>query len=791
MLKSYLTVAMRNLWKFRNYSFINLFGLAVGMTACLIIYFFVRYESNFDRFHEKASQIYRVTEYQSFNGITPQHVALSMYPMGETMTRDLPEVIDFTRSWRRQDLRFNDGQKNVILPKTLAVDSSFLSIFDFHPLEGQPEAMLREPYSIVLTESYASHFFSGENIIGKTIALDDTIAYHITGIIADVPENSHLQFDALVSIGSIPLMDWMEGWDANILVTYLLLNEDADVESVVARFPAMVEKYGGEGASQTIQVDLQPLTDIHLGSTHITHDYQNYKKFDRNYVYLFSALAVFIMLIACINFMNITAARSASRYREVGIRKTIGARRLQLAGQFIGESVLMALFALAVALLMAKLLFPYVSELSGRPLSFNFSDHPFVLPAMLLIGIITGAISGVYPALIISAYQPASTLKSEFKGTHSKTRFRNILVVIQFSIAIGLIVGTLLVVQQLHFLNKHTLGFNKENVLLLPMNRTANQNYETLRTKFMQHSAILDVTASGQRLGNNIHQMSSRYEGFDEGFSISVLNVDLNYPSFYNIEILDGRTFQTANTADKQNSYILNETLAKKLNWESPVGKGARLNWLPEMGTVIGLAKDFNFNSLHHRVEPLLITSQYWEFDEMSVRVSSGNIEGALAHIENTWQQLVTDYPFEYAFLDEHFEQLYLADRQTSDVIMIIAGLAIIIACLGLFGLSAISTELRTKEIGIRKVLGASVWELIYMLCKGFIGLVFLAFIIAIPLTYIVMGSWLQNFAYHIDMSLITFFLAGILALIIALFTVGYHAISTARANPVQALRYE
>lgn len=791
MLKNYVTTAIRNIWKYRSYSLINLLGLAIGMAACLMIFLFVRHELGFDRFHKQAENIYRLNEVQTFGGLTPQHVALSMYPMGEALKNDYAEITDYTRFWRMQDWLFRHGNKDIFIKEMVSTDTSIFAMFDFQLLSGDPSTALHEPNSIILTEETARKFFGSENPLGKELIRQDTLTYKITGVIADAPAKSHLRFDALVSMKTFDSEERSSRWGSNYLVTYLMLTPNANIANLEAQFPDFVTKYMGERGTEFYKLYLQPFTDVHLGSTHITHDYQNYQKFDRSYVNVFTILAIFTILIASINFMNISTARSASRAKEVGIRKTIGAQRGQLTGQFIGESLLMAFFAFILALFITQLSLPYLHQLSGRMLSLNQLSTPSLTLTIISAVFAVGLISGFYPAIMLSAYQPASVLKGSFKNPAGKVKLRNVLVVVQFSIAVALIVGTLLTVQQLNFMRQQNLGFNKDHVVLLSMSNMANRHYETLRTEFTSNPGVLAVTASGQRLGNNIHQMGSRYEGFDEGFGISVLNVDLNYLDFHNIEILDGRDFNPDSKADKDNSYIMNEALARKLDWDVPVGKGAKLSWKEEMGSVIGLAKNFNFNSLHHNVEPLLITSQDWGFSEMSVRIAPENMQASLTHLRSVWEKLVSDRPFNYEFLDAHFAQLYTADRQSSDVITIIAGLAVIIACLGLFGLSSITTAMRTKEIGIRKVLGASLVSLISMLSRGFIALVSIAFLIAIPFTIWFMESWLESFAYRIDIGFSTFLIAGILAISVALLTVCYHAIKTALANPVKALRYE
>ncbi len=791
MVKNYLKIAFRNLIKYKIYTGINILGLAIAMAACLLIYLFINHENSFDRFHQKADQIYRLTELQSFTGITPQRVALSMFPMGPALKEDYPEIVDFTRYWGRSDWFFRQGEKEIFLNKLAVVDSSFFSIFDFELAKGDERTALIEPRSIVLSEETAEKFFPSENPIGKQITIEDTLQFQITGVVQNPPKNSHLQFEALVSISTFDNDRRRNNWGSNFLITYLQLTENADISKLEADFPNFLTKHISEEATEFYQLFLQPLTDVHLGSTGITHDYLNWQKFNRDYIYIFSILAIFVLLIASINFMNLSTARSVSRAKEVGIRKTIGARRLQLARQFVGESVILAVIAAALALLLAQLFLPMVNNISARSLSLNLVENPLMLPSILGIAVLIGILSGIYPALFLSAFQPVKVLKGVAGRRGRKSNLRSVLVITQFAIAIVLIAGTFIAAKQLKFMRDYNPGFNKNQAITLPMSDGANVHYKTIKTELRQLSSVLDVTASMQRLGNNIHQMGARFEGIDEGWGISNMHVDFNYISFYDIEIVEGREFSEDISTDLNNAFILNEALVKKLNWENPLSMGAKLSWRDSMGTVIGVMKNFHFNSLHHTVEPLMLSVQDWNFNEMSIRISPQNIDATLQQIETVWNRFVSDQPFHYTFLDAHFETLYQSDQQASQVVSIVAVLAIIIACLGLFGLASISTAQRTKEIGIRKVLGASISSVIALLSREFLVLVFIANLIALPAAYWFMKNWLQDFAYQTEINWWIFATAGFISILIALLSVSSRAIKAARTNPAQAIRYE
>lgn len=792
MFKNYLKIAFRNLWKQKVYSFINILGLAVGMSACLLIYLFINNELRFDRFHEKGERIYRLNEVQRFEGISPQRVALSMYPMGPALKETYPEIVDFVRFVNGGTVLRNDP-KQIIVEKTFWTDPTFFTIFDFTLRRGDRATALNEPNSAVLTEETAQKLFGTDDVIGKTF-LQGERQLKITGVLQNVPKTSHLQFDALFSVNTIENEDkaMLQNWGSNWLVTYLLLAPDADIKKLEQAFPQFLEKNMGE-RKKFYELYLQPLQQVHLGSTNVTHDYHNWQKFDGKYIAVFSLLAVFVLVIATINFMNLTTARSSSRSKEVGVRKSIGAHRMQLAQQFLGESVLLAFIALAVALLLTELALPLLNTISRRTLELNLFDGSVLLPGMIGFTFLLGLVAGIYPALFLSAFEAAEVLKDKKAASGRKATLRNVLVVAQFAIAIALIVGTALTVQQFRFMRDRNPGFQRDQIVLLKMNGTSNKKYDLLKEEFLRNPAVLAVTASGQRLGNNIHQNSARTKGDSAEIRLSPshLHVARNFIEFYGLEIVAGRAFSEEILTDKRFAYIVNEALVKDLGWKDPLGKQFGVSWEDTLGTVIGVVKDFNFNSLHHKIEPLYISSQDWGYDEMSIKISPQNYTAALSHLKTIWNEHVPDRPFQYIFLDEHFAMLYLADKQVSQIVGVIAGLAVFTACLGLFGLAAITTEQRTKEIGIRKVLGASLLNLITLLAKNFARLVLLAFFLAAPVAYFIMQGWLQNFVYRVVIGWWVFLAAGGAALVIALATISTHALKAALANPVKTLRYE
>lgn len=789
MLKNYLKIAIRNLWKHKGYTAINVMGLAIGMAACLLILIFVQNERSYDAFHSKKDRLYRLNEIQSFPGISPQHVALSMYPMGPSMKADYPEVEEFVRFAGGPNVLQVDGVNRTV-SASRRVDPSFFDMFDFPVLQGDRETLLQEPNTVVLTASTARALYGTTDVLGRQLTGGAQV-HEVVGVLADVPQQSHLQFDVL--FGFTPQVDerQMQNWGSNWLVTYLQLAPGADQKALEAKFPEFKARYLNEQSQNFYELYLQPLMDVHLGSMGVTHDYRNWQKFDRTYVYIFGMLAFFVLVIASINFMNLSTARSATRAKEVGVRKAIGAHRQHLTQQFLGESVVLAIGALVVAVAITVLALPALNNISQRDLSVLTLATPLYLSAIVGITLLVGVLSGVYPALVLSSFDAVHVLKGVALGRGRKSPFRNVLVVTQFAIAIALIVGTTFTLQQLNFMKNRDIGFTRDHVLLVPMSNMANENYELLKEELRRDPNILDATASSQRLGNNLHQTGVRIEGEEEGVSTSRVSVDANYLDFYGIEMLAGRSFEEDREADRAYSFVVNEAFASERNWDEAVGKRMGYGWRDSLGVVIGVAKDFNYNSLHHKVEPLIMSMEGFGFSELSVRLDASHLNEGIASVERIWNGIVTDRPFSYEFLDEHFSYLYQSDQQVSRVVGIIAGLAIIIACLGLFGLAAITTEQRTKEIGIRKALGATVGGLVLLLSRDFTQLIGVAFLIAAPVTYFVVADWLSGFAYRIDIGWGVFLFAGVLSLGIALLTVSYRAIRAARANPVKALRYE
>lgn len=794
-----LKIAFRLLRKHSVYSFINIAGLAIGLSACILILLFVRYERSFDAFHSK--NLYRLNEVQKFEGmVASQKVALSMYPMGPTLQAEFPEIQQFTRVIRSANRPLNLGEKRVYLEQMFVVDSNFLDMFDFELLKGDRNTALDEPNTAVLTEATAAKFFGDEDPLGKTLMSygRDTFALRVTGVLKNVPANSHLQFDALVPVRTIARPQWMENWGSNWLRTYLELAPGAEMAALEQKFPDYLKKYMADDDNwKNYELFLLPLRDVHAMASDIGLDELNYHKFDRSYTNIFLLIALIVLLIASVNFMNLSTARSADRAMEVGVRKSIGASRGQLALQFIGESVLLSGIAMTVAVVLVKLSLPALSRFCDRELEFSVLNDVPTLLAMLAGALGLGILSGIYPALYLSSFQPVKVLKASGRPGRGKGYLRNFLVVSQFACAIFLIIATGLSLNQLLYMKNRPTGFDRGQVVTVPLFGNSGK-YELLKQELLANSLIQGVTASQDVLGSHLDQSGVGFKGDDgpqRDLTATRLIVDRDYLSLYKLQLLEGRNFSPEKSAEGK-EYIINESLARELlggdrqaELSSLLGKRFGFDTL---GQIVGIARDFNFNSLHHRIETMfMFNTTEWGFSNMSVKINGDKPREALACIQSVWQKNCPGVPFDYEFLDAHFEELYEADAQVSAIVGALALLAILISCLGLFGLASYATAQRTREIGIRKVLGASVAGITGMLARDFLSLVVVSLFVAFPLAWYFMHRWLEDFAYRTDIQWWMFAAAGAAAIAIAFLTVSFQSVKAALANPVESLRSE
>ncbi|MBS1976595.1 MAG: ABC transporter permease [Bacteroidetes bacterium] len=798
MLSNYFRAALRYIRQSPVYAFINILSLTIGLAACLVIYLFVSDERGFDAWHARGSRIYRINEVQNWTGTNIQLVALTGGPFGPVMKEEFPEIESYSRFWGRGKRVIGRGEKQFLIEKTAVVDSAFLTMFDFELLHGDRSTVLDEPNTMVLTESTARKFFErAEDAVGQTVTKGDR-EFKITGILKDVPENSHLQFESLESFETYVRSDSTvnTNWNGNYLVTYILLRPNADYKKLESKFPEWFARWTGQpDINKGTSLYLQPFTEVHLGSSDMEHDYQNYRKFNGKYLGIFTLTGFFILLIASVNFMNLTTARSSHRWKEIGVRTSVGARKLQLFGQFILESLFLAVIALALAFLLDFAMLPLLNKLIGRQLTMApVFSNPINLLLVIATAVVLGFLTGIYPSFYMTSVNPSKVLKGGTGGR--KSVFQDSLVVVQFALAVGMMVSTGVVLQQLYFMKNKDTGFQSDQIVLVTMGGDANKNYDLIKTELLQSSRISGVTASGQRLGNNFHQWGYKVltdTGVVE-MSTSNVNVDPDYLSVYGLQLKEGRTFIKGNPVDNGRSFIINEALVKHLKLKNPIGTRVGHGWYhnDSLGTVIGVVKDFNFNSLHHAINTLSIVSHTdWGFDEMSVKISGSNIPEALEEIRKVWDKHVSGYPFTYTFLNEHMAELYRTEQQMSSVVSIMAALAILISCMGLFGLAMITTERRIKEVGIRKALGATATQITFLLSGQFVRLIFIGFVLVTPIAFYLLNGWLSTFAFRVDLDPLLFVAGGLAALAVGLITVGYHTLRSAQANPVKALRYE
>ena len=800
MFKNYLTVAIRNLLRHRAYSLINILGLAVGMACCVLILLYVQDELSYDRHHENGDRIYRVLREQHVgSGSSPPSTGISG-AMAPALLNDFPEVEQAIRVMNSGAfVRYEDK----IFEQTICIsEAPILDMFTFPLVEGDPKTALRDPSSILITQEMAGRFFGSENPIGKVITSDDRYvggSYKITGILKDIPENSTFRFDFLTAtvpqryIGGV-WDQWRGGSGWRPFMAYVLLREGYAHRDLEAKLPGFMERYMGEEVRANNTYHLQQYTRIYLYSR---ADYGIPFYGDIENVYIFSTVAFFILLIACINFMNLATARSANRAQEVGMRKVVGAYRTQLIGQFLGESVLLSFIALLLALCLVELVLPEFNSLVYKNLSLTAGGHTGLLLGLPGIAVFVGFLAGSYPALFLSAFHPVEVLKGKMRIGTTSAWLRKGLVVFQFSISALLIIGTIVVYRQLAYMSNKKLGFNKEHTVLMPIfyrDRSLCARNDMVKNEFLQHPNVLKAAASHSN-GPLYGQLEAvRPEGaLENEWQMQIVGVDEDFLDTYEIELLAGRNLSRDIASDSTEAFLLNETAVKQLGWTHPIGK--QFEWQEgdnlRRGRVVGVVKDFHNRSLRDKIPPVVICKWQPVFNTLSLRIRGEDIPATMDFLRAKWKELVPAYPFEAFFMDQILERMYLPETRFGEITQIFSLLAVFVACLGLLGLASFTAQQRTREIGIRKALGASVPSVILLLSEEFLKLVLVANLIAWPLAYYGLDNWLQNFEYRVSLGTMAFVLSGVLTLAVALATVSYQAIRAATANPVDALKYE
>lgn len=811
MIRNYLKIAFRNLMKYKFISFINLFGLTIGLTCCFLILTYILHELSYDKFQPNADKVYRVT--RSFNNAQTGTVSLNLStvapPFGPLLQNDFKEIEDMTRvlpngtaAIKYEDKMFNE--KNVFF-----ADDKFFNFFKVNTLKGNPKKALSDPYSVMLTDEVAKKYFGNEEPMNKVIRINlgNYFDFKITGIYKPFPSNTHFHPDILISFNTLndTLVYGAENlrtnYGNNSFFTYIRLPENYNPKNLVAQFPAFIDRHmTGQSApgfkpSQGTALSLQKLTDIHLRSH---TDYEAEENGDIKRVWIFSAIALFILLIACINYMNLSTARSVLRAKEIGIRKVVGAQRKEIINQFLSESVLISWIAMLLAFILTALLLPWLNKISDLQLSVNTLLRWQIVLPILIVPFIVGIVSGIYPALFMSSFIPVKVLKGFLKVGEGNISFRKVLVVFQFAISIILIICTAIVFNQMRYMQTKSLGFNKEHIVTLPYTFTSTDQYDAFRTELLSNSNIVNAARSSRiPTGRLLDAMGARVSSGDTlapiPADIKFVSSDQDFVPTYGIRVVAGRGFSRDFTTDTS-AFLINEAAAKVLGFKSnddAVGKD--FGYGNRKGKLIGVFNDFHFESLHQKIVPLvlLVPKNANNYGRISIKITGSNISAALSHIENAWKKYLPETPYQYTFLDENFEKLYQAEERQKTLLTIFACLAIFIACLGLFGLSAFAITQRIKEIGIRKVLGASVTNIVTLLSTDFLKLVAVAAVIAFPLAWYAMSKWLQDFAYRINIPWWVFLFAGIIAAIIAFVTISLQAIKAAVSNPVKSLRTE
>ncbi|HEY4198167.1 MAG TPA: ABC transporter permease [Mucilaginibacter sp.] len=811
MIKNYLRSAWRNIARHKFISFVNIFGLTTGLTCCLIIVAYIIHELSYDKFNANADRTYRVTRiFYTAPNVENLHLTSIAPPFGPLLQNAFPDIQKVTRVLPNGTTVLRYKEKLFNEKNAFFADENFLKVFTLDVLSGDKRTPLNDPYTIMLTEDVAKKYFGNNDPINKTILLDNVKhEFRVTGIFKPFPSNSHMHPDILMSFNTLKdtaiygEKQLETNFGNNSFYTYLLLPKGYNANMISSQLPAFLDKYvhlqgmpPNIKTSQATKLTMQKLTDIHLTS-HLDDEIE--ENGDINRVYIFSVIAVFILLIACINYMNLSTARSALRAKEIGIRKVIGAERKELIWQFLSESILVTWVALILGLIFTWVLLPFINQLSGLDLAFSSLFRYQILTGILLLPFAIGLISGIYPALFMSSFIPVKVLKGVIKTSSGGISFRKILVVLQFSISIILIVATTVVFEQLHYIQQKSLGFNKDHIINMTYASTLNGKFESFRQEILKNPAVREIgrssrIPSGRLLDDQNAQVMLDGKMAPIKVDLKFITTDYGFVPTYGLQMVAGRNFSRQFITDTAN-YIINETAVQQLGWKTPQNAlGKDMSYGGIKGKIIGVVHDFHFESLHQKIIPLLFqlpSPKNSFYHVMSIKIDGNNISSAINTIKDTWQQYLPDVPFDYTFLDEKFQKLYNSEKQQGSLFTIFSCLAIFIACLGLFGLSAFTISQRVKEIGVRKVLGASVPQIVAELSKDFLKLVLIAAIIALPVAGVLMHKWLLDFAFRINLNWWVFLMAGIIALIIAFVTISFQSIKAAVANPVKSLRSE
>ncbi len=792
MLKNYFLIAFRVLRKHTLYSTINILGLSIGLACFILIGLFVRFERSFDTFHEKSDRIYRAYS-EDFRNNNVFYYAPTPLPLADTLKREFPGIEFASRISQRSAVLLSSGDHH-FYENIIYADPDVFDILTL-PLErGVPSQVLSKPYSLVLTLDQAEKYFGQEDPIGRILTADNKDEYTVTGVLKDIPDNSHLRIKTLASIESIRAREaerWTSWDQLSNDYTYVLLSENSDPVALEGLFTDFVVKYLGEERAKETSLRLQPLKDIHF--TNLNYDMA--WTYERSYLFAFSAVGFFILLIACFNYMNLATARSAGRAREVGLRKVVGAQRSQLIRQFLTESGVTAGVAVLGAMGIVFLSLPWFRQFLGREIRFNPIHDPGMLVFVLSAAVFTGLASGSYPAFRLSSFRPVRSLRSGSSPSAKRFSVRTILVIFQFAISIILIVATLVVFRQINFMRFKDLGFQSDQILMISLwDSPFRSNLEAFKTRLKQNPKILGVSGASGTPGSGSSKASNFWvetpDGKKEIYLTYILS-DHEFVDTFGLTIVEGRNFSRAYATDSTEGYILNETAVRQLGLEAPLGRRIYLGEGDREGQIIGVVKDFHYYSPRDKIDPMAILIDPSQAGYAAVRLTSTDMETVLPEIEAVWREGAPQFPFEHFFANESFERRFRFDRKVGEMLSAFAVLAVVICCLGIFGLISFTTQQSSKEIGIRKVLGGSVIGIVVLLSKKFTRWVVIANIVAWPAAWYIMHAWLQGFAYRTSVSPAAFFAAGFLSLLVAVLSISYQALKAALADPIKSLRYE
>jgi putative ABC transport system permease protein len=807
MIRNFIKTAFRSLLKNKGFTAINVLGLALGLATCMLIVFYVFDELSYDRYNLNSDRIYRVNNDIKFNGVTNSY-AVSPSPLAGALKTDFPEIEQVTRFRSRGGVQVKKGNQNISEDYLVYADSTIFKVFTLPMTDGDPATALREPDCVVITEKIAKKYFGRINVVGQVLTFNDTAQRKITGVIKDVPKQSHFNYDFLISMAT--LTDSRDNaWFSSNFNTYILLKPGANYKNLETKFDEFYKRHAGpqlqaimhltfknfEQAGNYVKINLIPIKDIHLRSNRIAELGANA---DMNTIYIFSAIALFILLIACVNFMNLSTARSSNRAKEVGVRKVLGSPRKYLIAQFLTESILITLFAAVIAVLAAWALLPLFNQMSGKDLEVTPQIVGWLLPFLLAIIIIIGCLAGSYPALFLSGFQPIEVLKGKLTAGFKGGFLRSFLVVFQFSISIVLIIGTLVIYNQLKYIQDKDLGYNRDHVLSIANVNSLGNAAKTFKQAVKSLAGVKNASIGDAlptwNYGSDETIFKDKTPDQKRALNTQFWGIDEDYLNTLGMKIIAGRNFSTEMGTDSV-GLIINEAAAKLLGYAAPLNQTVYAPMDNQLKVVkpyhiIGVMKDFNFRSLRENVTPLVfyLTPRGGAF---SVQINTSNIAGLIAQIKDKWKEISPNKQFSYSFMDDEFNQIYSTEQRTGKIAVAFTSLAIIIACLGLFGLAAYAAEQRTKEIGIRKILGANVSVIVAMLSKDFIKLVLISIIIAAPIAWWAMQKWLQSFAYRENIQWWVIAVAGFGAIAIAFITISFQSIKAALSNPVNSLRSE